>query len=330
MFKENDIRPENLLAEQERLFALDVERMMKHSDQFINSDCPVCDSTDHISVYSKYGMCFSKCNHCNTVFANPRPTLSIVEDYYVHSQNYKFWAENIFPLTEQVRREKIFLPRVNTIIEICKEHNINNGTLIEIGTGFGTFCVELQSRNFFNKIVPIEPTPHLAQLLRNKGFDVVEKFIEDDSINLKGDVVVAFEVLEHMLSPVKFLNKCSSLLNKGGIVYLTCPNGMGFDNLLLQEYAPAVDIEHLTLINPDSVKILFERTGFETLHVETPGLLDTDIVKNRLIKNNTLLNHHPLFRYMLVEKWNQYGEKFQTFLKENNMSGNMLAIGRKK
>lgn len=328
--REAEIRPENLVKEQEKLFMRDVERIMSRKNEFVLVDCPACQSSDYNVQMKKYEMQFVRCSSCNTVYANPRPTEEIVRDYYLNSENYKFWAENIFPLTEKVRREKIFVPRVDNVLAKCSDYKVSTETLLEIGPGFGTFCEEVRDRKVFKKIIPVEPTPELADALRDKGFDVVEKFIEDISEKSFADVIVAFEVLEHMLEPGKFLRIVHNALKPGGLVFLTFPNGQGFDTLFLQEESPAVDVEHLTLFNPDSIQRLLESIGFTRINIETPGILDTDIVKNRLEKKPELQNKDPFITHMLVKNFDRYGQSFQKYLIENKLSGNLMVTAQKK
>lgn len=328
--KEDDIRPRALVEEQERLYANDIARMMSKSDKFFSRTCPACDSNASTPSFSKHGMSYVECSECRTIFVNPAPTAEILQEYYRNSENYKFWTSTIFPLTENVRREKIFIPRADALFSICEEYGQSLGALVEIGPGFGTFCEEIAKRNLFEKVLAIEPTPELAQSLREKGIEVIEKFIEEITEQSIADVVVAFEVIEHMLDPRRFLDIIFNMLRSDGLLMLTAPNGHGFDTLVLQEKAPAVDIEHLTLFTPNSLKALLEKIGFEVLLIDTPGALDTDIVRNRLMNDKALRQAHPFLVHLLLEREDTMATKLQSFLTEEGLSGNLRAIARKR
>jgi hypothetical protein len=86
---ENDIRPEELLGEQARLFAEDVARLMRHRDDFVPRNRPACS--------------FVTCDDCGTTFANPCLQLAHLEEHYWTSQNYEFWSKYIFPESEATR-----------------------------------------------------------------------------------------------------------------------------------------------------------------------------------------------------------------------------------
>ena len=40
--------------------------------------------------------------------------LTLLHEFYSQSKNYAFWNEFVFPATEEMRRERIFRPRVST------------------------------------------------------------------------------------------------------------------------------------------------------------------------------------------------------------------------
>ena len=328
--KEDDIRPRALVEEQARLYANDIARMMSKKDGFFLRPCPACDSKASTPSYSKHEMSYVECSDCQTTFANPAPTAEILQEYYRNSENYKFWTSTIFPLTEDVRRESIFMPRADALFSICEEYGQSLGALVEIGPGFGTFCEEIIKRDLFEQVLAIEPTPELAQTLREKGIEVIEKFIEEITEQAIADVVVAFEVIEHMLEPRRFLDVIFNMLRPDGLLMLTAPNGHGFDTLVLQEKAPAVDVEHLTLFTPNSLKSLLEKIGFEVLLIDTPGTLDADIVRNRLMNDEALRQSHPFLVHLLLEREDTMALKLQSFLTKEGLSGNLRAIARKK
>ena len=105
--------------------------------------------------------------------------------YYASSENYKYWNKYIFPVSEQVRREKIFAHGAERIIKICRRYGIDNGLLLEVGAGFGTFCEEVKRTGFFQQVIAVEPTPELAETCRRKGLDVLEMPIE--KVNLESN-----------------------------------------------------------------------------------------------------------------------------------------------
>jgi 2-polyprenyl-3-methyl-5-hydroxy-6-metoxy-1,4-benzoquinol methylase len=330
MFRETDIRPQELMKGQAERLAADINRLLKHKNNFINVDCPACGSTKSHKAYEKYEIQFVVCDQCETLYATPRPRSEHLEEYYTQSENYAYWNKYIFPASEVVRRKKIFKPRVQTVVEICQKLNIQANTLLEVGAGFGIFCEELQKTEIFHRIIGVEPTPDLAQTCRDRGIETIETPIEKiDFGNELIDVIVNFEVIEHLFSPRDFLTKCYELLSNSGILIVTCPNSKGFDIATLGKQSSAVDNEHLNLFNINSLTMLFESCGFEVIDQQTPGKLDAELVRKQIILGEFDVANQPFLRQVLIDKWDQVGESFQNFLSENLLSSHMLLVGQK-
>ncbi|MDP7197469.1 MAG: methyltransferase domain-containing protein [SAR202 cluster bacterium] len=149
--------------------------------------------------------------------------------------------------------------------------------------GYGIFGEEIQKITNQDVII-IEPAPHLAEVCRNKGFKVVEKFLEDVSVidmSEKPKCFVSFELFEHLYSPEVFLTNLNKLMKPNELFVFTTLSGRGLDIQVLWENSPSVSPpHHLNFFNPYSVKILLEKTGYHCIDVTTPGKLDIDILVN--------------------------------------------------
>jgi 2-polyprenyl-3-methyl-5-hydroxy-6-metoxy-1,4-benzoquinol methylase len=333
---ENEIRPDALMAEQARLFAEDVSRLMAHRAEFVQAPCPACEAAAFEPAFEKAGMPFVRCRSCDTIFANPRPTAAHMEDYYRHSKNYQYWSEAIFPASENARREKIFKPRVQQVLQICQRFGVPTETLLEVGAGFGLFCEEMVKTQAFKRVIAVEPTPYLAEDCRRRGLDVIEKPIEQVERKQllqhggKIDVIANFEVIEHLFSPGQFIRQCAELLDEGGILILTCPNGKGFDIQVLREKSSAIDVEHVNLFNPKSLTLLLEQCGFDVIETQTPGRLDAELVRKALLNGDLPPESQPFLKQILIDEWDTQGAAFQAFLTTNRLSSNMLLTARKR
>ncbi|MEA5549892.1 class I SAM-dependent methyltransferase [Anabaena cylindrica UHCC 0172] len=330
MFKENDIRPQGLMQGQSERLTVDINRLLKYKNNFIDVPCPACNSVDNYRIYKKYEIQFVSCRDCETVYANPRPRPEHLEEYYQYSENYAYWNRYIFPASESARREKIFKPRVAKVLDICQIFNVSTNTILEVGAGFGIFCEEIKKTGVFQRVIGVEPTPDLAETCRSRGIEVIEKPIEQiDFSNNQIDVIVNFEVIEHLFSPQGFVLKCYEVLVSGGIFILTCPNVKGFDIVTLGNISNAVDNEHINLFNINSLTILLESCGFEVIEKQTPGKLDAELVRNKIIAGEFDVSNQPFLKQILIDEWDSKGEAFQFFLSANLLSSNMMLVARK-
>ncbi|MGD2124855.1 MAG: class I SAM-dependent methyltransferase [Desulfobacteraceae bacterium] len=329
--RENDIRPDQLMGQAMQLLEEDTKRLIKKKAEFVRIQCPACDGKDTRKIFEKRGMDFEICNDCGTVFGNPRPTPALLEQYYKEAKYYEYWNRYIYPHSEEARRTKIFRPRVKRIIEICKQFGIPNRTIVEVGAGFGIFCEEIQNTGVFEKIMAIEPTPKLAESCRKRGVEVIEKPVEQVHLDQERiDVVASFEVIEHLFSPRDLLMSCARILSPGGLLVISCPNIRGFDLLILNEVADTITPEHLNYFHPESIKTLVAACGFEPLEVNTPGKLDAEIVRKKVLAGKFNLNGMPFLHYILLDEWDRFGATFQAFLSANGLSSHMWLTARKK
>ena len=200
---------------------------------------------------------------------------------------------------------------------------------MDVGAGFGTFCEEIKKSGFFEKVIAIEPTPDLAETCRKRNIETIEKEIENVKMNEKVDVITNFEVIEHLFSPKEFLIGCRNQLSDNGLIVITCPNINGFDVSTLMGLSNTIDHEHVNYFNPESLSMLLSSCGFEIIEVLTPGKLDAELVRKRILDNEFDVSNQPFLRRVLIEEWNNLGEKFQKFLSNNKLSSHMWIVARK-
>ncbi len=329
--KENDIRPAELMAGQAERHAADIRRMLARRAEFVEVDCPACGGGRRELAFVKHDLRFQACKDCETIYESPRPTPSVLAKLYAESENYAYWANHIFPASEEVRRNEIFKPRAARVAAICDSQGVRGGTLLEVGSGFGTFCEEARRLGRFERVIAVEPTPDCAEKCRQRGLDVIEKPVEQiDPASLTANVVASFEVIEHLFSPRDFIRSCHRVLVPGGLLVLSCPNVKGFDVALLRELSSTVDTEHLNLFHPRSLGQLLDRNGFEVLEVSTPGKLDAELVRKEVVAGRFSLEGRPLLQHLLMDEWERWGNPFQDFLVENGLSSHMWIVARRK
>jgi 2-polyprenyl-3-methyl-5-hydroxy-6-metoxy-1,4-benzoquinol methylase len=328
----NDIRPTELRQGQIAAYERDLQRLRQHLPDFVHVDCPACGIDTPSTAFEKYGFLFQRCRECRTLYMSPRPTPAIMASYYSNSENYRFWAEHIFPASEVKRREKIHRPMLDYILQMCRRHHTPLGRLVEIGPGFGTFSALAATSGNFEQVVAIERTPEMAQACRDRGVSVIENAVEEVTPEVIGlaDVLVSFEVIEHLFDPSAFVRTVARILRPQGLLVLTCPNGEGFDTMMLGPHSGAVDSEHVNLFNPISLSRLLETVGFQVLDAQTPGRLDAELVREAVLVGTIDIGGDLFLRRVLIDEWNRLGEPFQLFLAANGLSGHLRVTARKQ
>lgn len=81
-------------------------------------------------------------------------------------------------------------------------------------------------------------------------------------------LICAFIVLEHLTNHKKFIYNTFDMLESGGILTIITHNYNSLLNRILGEKSPIIDIEHLQLFCPDTIKILMNKVGFINIRIK--------------------------------------------------------------
>lgn len=327
--REEDIRPRSLMAQKKLALDTDIQFLVKRKSEWVEVDCPACGSDNFSPDGSKAGFDYRKCAHCETVFSSPRPDFTLLADFYQNSANYEFWNRVIFPSTETIRKQMIYEPRAKMVTEILLEAGLKNIRLCEVGAAYGWFLEAVRSQGVARKLMAIEPSQSLAQTCEDKGFETIPLPLESVDLTKSVEVMAAFEVLEHVFSPLVFLERILELLSPGGMVFLSCPNVKGFDLEILGYESGTFQHEHLNYFHPSSIKLLLARAGFEDVQVRTPGLLDVDIVHSAIVEGSLEPSRLPWLGAFLLGSNIAQREALQSLLREQEASSHMFVFARK-
>jgi 2-polyprenyl-3-methyl-5-hydroxy-6-metoxy-1,4-benzoquinol methylase len=328
-FAPDDIRPAALEEGKAREIARDMEWLASRRGAFVAVPCPAC-GTEGRSSFEKFGFSFKECPACRTVYMSPRATPEIMSEFYRRSTNYAFWDKYVFPASRDVRKRKIFKPRVDRILALCSEHGVETGAAMDVGAAVGMFCETLRDTGRFSRVIALEPNFAQADTCRHLGLETLEMdFFQLERLDSLLNLITAFEVIEHLFSAAEFLHRCHRLLAPGGMIALTCPNQLGFDIQTLGVDSQSFDVEHVNMFNPAALTSLAERSGFEVLECTTPGEMDASIVRDAMMAEEVSLRD-PFLREVLINQWDRLGGPFQEFLKANGLSSHMWLVAVKR
>lgn len=324
--KEHEIRPAKLFEHYLQLAAVDVDTYFR--DVVLEHlSCPACGQIGDVS-FTKYGFDYQECANCNTLFVSPRPCAEAFSRYYREAPSVEFWASNFYKETADARRELIWKPKAEMVVELLRSHSLNPSvsTVIDVGGGYGIFAEEVNALGVAAPVV-IEPGPMLADICREKGLDVVEKFLEDvstDDLPKGSKCFVSFELFEHLHSPRVFLACMKTLMGKDDLFIFSTLSGLGVDIRVLWSESQSIHPpHHLNFFNPGSVKTLLESIGFEVIDVFTPGKLDINILQNNLSEVTD-----PMWRFVLETASENTLKQLQKVISEAKLSSHMVTVCR--
>jgi 2-polyprenyl-3-methyl-5-hydroxy-6-metoxy-1,4-benzoquinol methylase len=189
--------------------------------------CPICDSQDIATLSNKLRDTKNNtvlvCRYCETGFLENIKSEEELEEYY--KENYrKDFKPN---LQAQTNAKDLFdtyknfqTDRIKTISPYFNK----KGCLLEIGCSAGMFLHHMKKH--FKEIAGIELDRESAYFA-SKMCDCPVYQIPLHLAPIKPeyfDVICAFQVLEHVASPIDFIQEAKHFLKKGGVLFFELPN----------------------------------------------------------------------------------------------------------
>jgi SAM-dependent methyltransferase len=232
----------------------------------MKESCPVCnninlegirDYHNHSTVYND--MQLLECSNCKMVFAFPMPSENEIELY---NSSYFKNAHGEAPKSKVAKSffSGIAKLRYDYILTFLNNNKIVINNLLEIGPGIGYFAQNWLEKNPSHNYYAIETDSSCYNSLQKIGVRVTSK----DSPELKGfDIVIMSHVLEHVSSPVSFLEKTAKNLKKGGVLFIEVP--------CMDYKHKAVDEPHLLFFEKEPMIYLLKQLGFEDIKVSYHG-----------------------------------------------------------
>lgn len=235
-----------------------VETLTTGTDlQLEEVDCPVCEASKGEPLYREASFQMVRCPSCQFVFLNPRPTAESLLSFY---QGYLPEEESSIQLWGKMM--KSVFQRSATLLGEYKK----NGRLLDVGTGFGFFLMEMKKKGW--EVAGIEISKKAIDYARDVlGLAVhlgpVEKVgFPDNSF----DALTGFYVIEHLPYPMAFIRECYRILKPGGLLLLRYPHTTPIKNFLHLFHIgnrlydlPA----HLSDFSPKMIQQCLEKIGFE-------------------------------------------------------------------
>lgn len=293
-------------------------------NQFTDDGCPVCASNKRHLEETVWGLNYQRCEVCGLVYISPCPTNEIRSWYLENSTGLKFWRENM-PKKTIDSRYALYSDRAEFIDNAVTKFGVNHNRIVEVGAGNGELAKIISERGLFSEIILVEPQPLQISLPACK---VVQAEISDANLSEPADVVVAFEVLEHINEPKEFLHDLGNLVGEDGLLIMSTPNVDGLEISCLGQLSNALKFDHVRLYSPHSIRRLLDNEGWELLHIETPGLFDVDSICNHFENGAIDLASNPALRF-ICESNIELRSQFQLFLQQQLLSSHMKFVARK-
>jgi 2-polyprenyl-3-methyl-5-hydroxy-6-metoxy-1,4-benzoquinol methylase len=224
----------------------------------------------------EYGTCANEffsyffCLECDAIFLWNPPLEKLSS---IYPSNYYSFNNNGYSLLYKV---KFFLDRqrFKKIFYKLPFHAIN---ILDVGGGIGLLSDQVkkvlpESKKVKTWICDLDEQAKF--IAEEKGHEYVKSTFQDFKINEHFQIVLAFNIIEHVQDPFGFINKMQEVLVPGGIGVVQTPNWNALDSKLFKRHywgglhAP----RHFYIFSKKSLRKEMEGRGFEILkHKNVPA-----------------------------------------------------------
>jgi SAM-dependent methyltransferase len=144
-------------------------------------------------------------------------------------------------------------------------------TLLDVGCADGQFAAAARVRGWAP--YGVELNPPAAKRARERGIAVVEGRLQDAELPAAPfDVVTAWDVIEHVPEPTRFVEQLVHLVAPGGLLVLTTLNRRSLVARVFRGRWSMVVVDHFTYWDAGSLSRAFAGTGMRTVWATSFGL----------------------------------------------------------
>lgn len=245
--------------------------------------CGLCSSPDVRDLFVIKGTQLKKCGNCGAAFVYPLPDsaelISEYQDDYFASRDHLEWGyENYFSLEGDVRET------ARRRLKLMSRY-IRDGKLLEGGAATGWFLDEARRQGF--QVQGAEVSGFAAKWgednLRVPIFNgtLREAAFADGEF----DVVVLWDVLEHLTEPLEELYEIHRVLKPGGYLFVSVPDyGSIWARALGRRWFGFTKIrEHVYYYNRHALAGVMGRAGLKVVKAQSsPFLVNLDFFVSKI------------------------------------------------
>lgn len=219
--------------------------------------CYICGADRSNFLFKKGNYNIVECLNCSFVYVDSVPSRKQLNEIY-----RKFHYQNEKDIESTIRTDAI------RSLKIIKRYVQKDGnSLLDVGCGRGYFLDEAKKMSWITQ--GIDYSEKVVDFAQKKfNLNVVCADIFHYTPTEQFDVITLNQVLEHVSTPHKLIQKCRELLKTTGIIYIATPNIKSFSAKILKK-----DFDHL--IPPMHLGYFQKSTLINVLKLHNFGILYT-------------------------------------------------------
>lgn len=230
--------------------------------------CIFCGDAGTRPYHDENGYQAVSCVRCGLVFVTPRPSEAEMKQLYEGQ-------ETKIDLGRQIRKIEAATQEARSALRLIRRH-APSGRILEIGCAAGWFLREAARQGY--QATGVDITRQLVAFARDViGVDAREGTLTSVPFDPGSfDVVYHRNVLSHLAYPLESFRRMRELLRPGGLVVFQTGN---VAELPGERWAGTDELDlpdHLFHFGEPTIRLLLDRTGFDTLEVHRYALVAHD------------------------------------------------------
>lgn len=231
-------------------------------------DCPVCGADQYerigtardrlLGIPGEFQMV--RCSECGVVYLNPQPTTDEILRYY--PEDYDSYADARVDELSGLRRWSVAYGLYKRRRAVTRY--VSSGRLLEVGCATGAFLDAMRAAGDWD-VYGVDISEHAVTYARDRlGLKVFLGQLEEAQFPAGHfDVVVLWDVLEHLPNPKAALAEVRRVLKDDGWLIFRIPNLDSWDAKLFGAYWAGFDVpRHFTTFSVATIRHLLEIVGF--------------------------------------------------------------------
>ena len=206
-----------------------------------------------------------RCKTCELMRTNPRPTPDSIGFYY--PKTYGPWVKPSKSPSSSKEKQRLAWKRIiKTILfgkPLATTPPLPPGSLLEIGCGSGSFMHSMALKGW--QVQGIEYSSQAGKAVKELGYPIHVGPLESAPPPKEPvDLIVGWQVLEHLHHPLLSLNKMAQWVKPEGYLVLSTPNAASFDFKLFKTRWYALQLPtHLYHFTPTTAAKTLAASGWK-------------------------------------------------------------------
>ena len=183
--------------------------------------CPLCDDVCYVAVFKKNEYAYYRCKKCQSLFVDLKMGDGAVHGHYSESyyeseslveegrRGYPSYRSSFTTLTDGFRKK----------LTLVRKY-ISGGRLLDAGAAYGYF-LKTAEPYFEGEGIDVSA---FAAMIAQCEFNVQVKVGDIESVDAPDgsfDVVVMWDIIEHIIRPLKALTEVARILKPGGYLFIS-------------------------------------------------------------------------------------------------------------